>query len=61
MKSSQEIAIARRSPTALAHVCHAMCAGCGCVRRLANASSLVKLGERRRLGSDGLPEPIATS
>jgi len=61
MKSSQKIAIARRSRAAVAHACHAMCAGCGWQRRLANAPGPAKLGERRRLGSDGLPEPIAPS
>src|SRR5262249_15804884 len=60
MKSGQEIAIARRSLAPLAHACRAMCASCDWLRRLANASSLVKLGERRRLGSDGLPNPIPT-
>src|SRR5262249_16458236 len=54
-------AIARRSLAALAHACRAMSASCGWPRRLANARGLAKLGERRRLGSDGPPEPIAPS
>jgi len=36
MKSSQEIATARRSVAAMAHACHAMCASCGWRRRRAN-------------------------
>src|SRR5258708_12940400 len=59
MKSRQKIAIARRCLAALAHACRAMCAGCGGLRRLANAPGPAKLSDRRRLGSDGLPEPIA--
>src|SRR5262249_62332600 len=35
MKSSQKIAIARRSLAAVAHACRAMCACCGWVRGLA--------------------------
>src|SRR5215831_7756117 len=37
MKSGQRIAIARRSLAAVAHACHAIGAGCGWLRRLANA------------------------
>src|SRR5262249_56578307 len=43
MKSSQKIAIARRSLAALAHVCRAMCACCGWLMRLANAPGPAKL------------------
>src|SRR5262249_31406631 len=44
MKSSQKIAIARRSLAALAHVCRAMCACCDWLRHLANAPGPAKLG-----------------
>src|SRR5262245_63700496 len=37
MKSGQRTAIARRCRAAVAHACHAIGAGCGWLRRLANA------------------------
>src|SRR5215471_19317648 len=37
MKSGQRTAIARRCLAAVAHACHAIGAGCGWLRRLANA------------------------
>jgi len=37
MKSGRRTAIARRSLAAVAHACHAIGAGCGWLRRLANA------------------------
>jgi hypothetical protein len=55
MKSRQKIAIARRCLAAVAHACHAMCAGCGWLRRLANAPGPAKLSDRRRRKATGPP------
>jgi tripartite-type tricarboxylate transporter receptor subunit TctC len=43
VKSGEEIAIARRSLAAVAHVCHAIGAGCGWLRRLANPTLYSKV------------------
>ena len=49
-KSGQRIAIARRSLAAVAHACHAMCAGCGWLRRLADATRSLRLPNARPAG-----------
>jgi hypothetical protein len=50
MESSQRIAIARRSQAALAHACHAMGAGCGWQRRLADALRSTRLPNAHLVG-----------
>src|SRR5262245_59532831 len=50
MKSGQRIAIARRSRAAVAHACHAMCVGCGWLRRLADAPRSTRLPKARPAG-----------
>jgi len=59
MKNGQKIAIARRSRAAVAHACHAMCASCGWLRRLANAPGPAKLSEHVVWVPMVLPEPCA--
>src|ERR1700730_9537010 len=61
MKSGQKIAIARRCLAAVAHACRAMCAGCGGLRRLANAPRPAKLSDCPRLGPCGRPLPLYAS